>query len=334
LGSGQHHLLELCGVETIPKLIKVVLVLKICSAVLRLFTMAALSVGLVGCKVPSNFDLPVGSQWSHGEFRIIVRRAHYLEPIISDEGRGNVTWVKWILVTHQTNHSLQKREFLKAGGRSENWFVLIKDSDYLIHSFGENSALFDPETGKDVSKPFARARLYNRSGTECLTMVNGETVLLDTLSAFNGDPKALARPPWAGTLDKLKFTGITTIYAEDAQHLLLISTISSNLIVDMYSTSGSQEHWSIPLEGFRDADVVDGKVILLTRVRLANGAEDQLRLKNAQGETLSEVIIPAAGGICWTPSQHEVLISSGPEFSTYQVWNYDSNTIRDITFRK
>jgi hypothetical protein len=247
------------------------------------------------------------------------------------------------------------------GGNYENMFLSIEGSDLLIHqqlpdATAQQFMLFDPSTGKDVSQPCPSkpaSWVFDRSRKACLTLEGDQAVILDTLSARTGEPRVLARPPWAHVLERLKYGRLKAILTEDKQYLVLLPQIefpsfitTSNFIVEVFSTNGKTDHWSIPLERnrekFVDAESVDGKVLLLSRLLLDNGAQDEVKLINMQGETLcSGRISGFTSDHLWNPRNQEVLFLSYDMSSavlelprTFLLWNYSSNNVQRISLRR
>jgi hypothetical protein len=217
--------------------------------------------------------------------------------------------------------------------------------------------LFDPTTGKDVSKAFpselTEQWLPNRSRTAGLTSEGKQLVLLDILSAAQGEPKVLARPLWGKALARLVYGKFTPVLTDDARHLVLLpytrsgrNVGASNYVAEVWSIDGSMEKFSLPLDrkegNFVDAEWIDGKIWLLWRALLSNGAEDAVELLNTAGQTLHSGKISAfTVNHSWNTERHEVLFPyyEGPGWDsetsrTFYVWNYSSNSVRRITVKR
>ncbi len=305
--------------------------------ILRLSMMAVLCATLVGCTIPipyaTNIESANAANWSEGRLRTVVQHDHYLGPIASFESHDKLTYQEWTLLTLQTNAWAQKHLLLKVKQGGDQSFGLINGSELLVHRNGGQISLFDPKTSKDVSKPFPGSCLFNRSGTACLAYADGKPVILDTLSARAGNPKILARPQWADVPRLIRVTSPTPVLTSDAECIVLFGRSG---FVEAWSINGNKERWAIPLERrgdrFLDADVMDGKIIILSQHRMPNGAEDEIRLINMKGETLHSEVIPTSSDVYWDSSRHEVLIACGYDKSQFELWNYESNSTSDIFF--
>jgi len=329
--------------------------------------LAATAIGslLAGCNQHSTDETVDDTLRLNGELRVIVNRRQYVAPAVNFQGSGTMTKQEWALVTmpfpDQPGRLIKRRELLRMGGNYEHKFLSIEGCDLLIHQLspdatGEQFMLFDPTTGKDISRPFPSApepSVFDRSRTACLTLEGKQAVILDTRSARTGEPSVLARPPWAAVLGRLKYGRLKAILTEDTQYLVLLPQIaftsfitSSNFIVEVFSTNGNVDHWSIPLERnrekFVDAESVDGKILLLSRLLVDNGARDEVKLLTMQGETLYSGRIQASTlDSLWSPRQQEVLFpycetsSSVLELPrTFVLWNYASNKVQRISLRR
>ena len=304
--------------------------------------------------------------WVDGEIRSIVNHRYYVATAFS-HGSGTLTKQEWLMVTtpfpNQPGRSTEKREFLRMQGNpnpaisDDHLFSFINGSDLLIHALnppmghGGQCLLFDPKVGKDVSKPFS-AWVFNRSRTACLTMEGNQVVILDTLSARTGDPKILSRPPWGAAMEQMKFQ-INAVLTQDAQYLVLFPyitsssyVVASNFTCEVWSTNGSVKKWTLPIERkegkFVDAELIEGKVMLLWRNLLPNGAEDSVELLNTQGNTLHSGKISAFTlDPLWSPERHKILFpyyeAEGSDRAlpqTFYVWNYSSNTVQRIGIKR
>jgi len=329
----------------------------ILKSAIRLFAAIVISAALTGCKFHrayGNFD---DGMWLNNQWRYIACRTHETLPVYGVLAAGGMSWTttkkEWTLVTlpppGQMTFRPKGREFFSIKGDDGQRFLLVNGSDFLIHQKGGQCTLFDPQPGKDVTKPFPAPYLFNRSRTAGLIVTNGKTVILDTLSALTGEPKVLAQPPWAPVLERLKYGRLSAYLTEDAQHLVLLPSVESpsyvtslNFIAEVYSTNGTKEHWSIPLERkwekFVDAESIDGKILILSRLMLDNGAEDEVKLTSMQGEMLHSEKVPASSQTVWNPPANLLLfppydfspINHGPA-QTFYLWNYSSNTYQEIT---
>jgi hypothetical protein len=163
----------------------------------------------------------------------------------------------------------------------------------------------------------------------------------------------LARPPWAAVLERLKYGRLKAVLTEDKHYLVLLPQIefpsfitTSNFIVEVFSTNGTMDHWSIPLERnrekFVDAESVNGKILLLSSLLLDNGAKAEVKLLNMRGETLSSGSISAFTlDPLWSPRHQEVLFPYYETSSsalvlprTFFLWNYSSNNVQRISLRR
>ena len=333
--------------------------------IIELLAATAIGASFAGCNQHSTDETVDDALRLNGELRIVVNRRHYVAPTLSVQGGGTMTKQEWALVTmpfpDQPGRSITRREFLRMGGNYEHLFLSIEGSDLLIHQLspdatGEQFMLFDPTTGKDTSKPFPsepEPSVLDRSRTACLTLEGKQAVILDTLSARTGEPRVLARPPWAAVLERLKHGRLRAVLTEDKQYLVLLPRIGSpsfittaNFIVEVFSTNGNMDHWSIPLERnrekFVDAESVDGNILLLSRLLLDNGAKDEVKLIKMQGETLCSVSIPAFTlDPLWSPGHQEVLFPYYELSSaslklprTFFLWKYSSNDVQRIGLRR
>jgi hypothetical protein len=336
-------------------------------SVMCLFAAGAIGVALMGCNRNSTAATSIAetfndTQWLNGELRIIVNRAHYVTPAMSLHGGGTMSGQEWILMEfpslNEATPSVRKKEFLRMGGGYHHSFALIGRSDLLIHKLRPlesdgQCTLFDPKAAKDISGPFPAARLFNRSRTASLTLIDGKTVILDTLSARTGEPKVVARPAWERVLERFQYGRLKGVLTEDKQFLVLLPQIespsyvtSSNFVVEVFSTNGNAERWSIPLdrnwEKFVDAESVDGKVLLLSRRLAGNGTEDEVKLISMRGETLHSGRISAFTlDDLWDTERQEVVFpyyegsgwkSELPQ--TFFLWNYASNSVQKISVKR
>jgi hypothetical protein len=275
-----------------------------------------------------------------------------------------MTSQEWIMVKtpfpDQPNLSTTKREFLRSGGHRNFFFSSIRGSDLLIRQtvaggLERQFTLFDAASGKDVSKPFPTNPewwLFNRSRTACLTVEGGQPVILDTLSAQSGQPKVLARPRWPLS-DHTLYNGHSAALTDDAQFLVLFPyitsssyVVASNFTCEVWSTNGTSEKWQLPIERkegkFVDAELVDGKILLLWRGLLSNGAEDGVELLDKQGKSLHSGKISAfTHGPLWRLERQEILFPyyegsgwDGEVSRTYYLWNYSSNTVQQIILKR
>jgi hypothetical protein len=337
--------------------------------ILRTITMlvAATAIGglLAGCNQHSTEETVDDILRFNGDLRIIVNLRHYVAPALNIHGSGTMTKQEWALVTipfpDQPGRFVNRREFLRMGGNYEHMFLSNEGSDLLIHqrspdATGAQFMLFDPATGRDVSNPLPskpEPLVFDRSRTACLTLEGKQAVILDTLSAGTGEPRVLVRPPWAAVLERLKYGRIKAVLTEDKQYLVLLPHIESpsfitesNFIVEVFATNGNTEHWSIPLERnrekFVDAESVNGRILLLSRLPLDNGAKDEVKLLSMQGETLcSGKISGSTLDHLWCPKHQEVLFPYYEVSSaalklprTFVLWNYASNQVQRISLRR
>jgi hypothetical protein len=239
----------------------------------------------------------------------------------------------------------------------------IESSDLLIHQYlpdvtESQNMLFDPKTGKDISKPFTSRPAtwrFNRSRTACLTLEGNEAVIFDTLSAQTGQPTVLARPPWAKTLHRLQdgFFQHAAILTEDARHLILFpyvasssSAVASNFTCEVWSTNTMEQNWSIPIElkegKFVDAELINGEVLLLMRGKIRNGVEQSVELLGPSGKTLHAGTISASTlEHMWNIKRQEVLFryyDNSPADNElprqFYLWNYLSNTVQHVTLKR
>jgi hypothetical protein len=281
-------------------------------------------------------------KWLNGKFRVIANRRHYVDRMFSWESHSRLTSQEWILAAvpfpDRNLHRPQQLKFLKAKEEDGPGFLLISGSGLLIRRTGGKFALYDPQTGKDVSKPFASTGLFNRSRTACLAVLDGRSLILDTLSARTGEPKVLARPAWNVTPKQLFGLGQGAVLADDIRYLVLWT----NGVADAYSTNGAKEHWALPaerkLEAFEDAESLNGKVVLLSRFGL-DGGRDLVKLTGFEGEILcSGIIRRSDGGGLWNPALNSLLFTPyelspvvGQRWTqTFDLWNYSSNLVQNV----
>jgi hypothetical protein len=333
-------------------------ILILCAAMLACMSFA-------GCKRHTRLKDTDDTLWKDGELRIIFHTDDYVAPFSQMHGSGTLTRQDWELVelpfSDQPGRSTKRHKLFHVDGDVTQFFRAIEDSDLLIHQvasgsdvFAQRFFLFDPISGKDVSNPFPSAPTerfwFNRSRKACLMVEGNQSVIRDTLSAKMGEPRVLARPPWAPVFERLKYGGYTPVFTEDAGHLVLMPyitspsyVVASNFTCEVWSTNGSVQKFSLPIERkegkFVDAEMVDGQILLMWRTLLPNGAEDGVELLNAKGETLYSGKISAfTHGPLWRPGRHEVLFPyyqgtgwDGELWRTYYLWNYASNTVQRIS---
>jgi hypothetical protein len=339
---------------------------KICSITkkaLPIWGALVLCITIVGCG--TTYNTAFDEQWADGQLRTVIQTRHYSPPPFSfkitySENSEKLTSEKWSEITvplpNPSGKFLNKHEFLHRGGKPElegsaQTFTLIRGTNLLIHRFlsemwvlgTQQFTVFDPITGKDISNPFppSPARcIFNRSGTICLTAVSGTPVIVDVLSAQTGNPKILAKPPWVGVFRRLEFERLRGFLTDDGQYLVLLPHIESssyikrsNFNAEVWSVNGNKEVWPIPLdrkdESFVDAEIVDGKVLILSRMMKngdVNADSEGFKLINIQGKTVLSTNVPAARtGPIWDPSRNEIL------FSPFYIWNYKSNTMQRVS---
>jgi len=321
---------------------------------------------VVGCKQRTTSKTVDDKIWVNGELRVVVDTTHYVAPAFNFHGSGTRTKQEWTLITipipDQPNRATQKREFLRLEGDQDHFFSFIKGSDLLLHQVLSNMSarqlfLFDPKSGKDISKPYPSQPtewwLANRSRTACMLLEGKQAVIRDTLSAATGEPKQLARPPWAGVLERLKYGEYSAVLTEDACHFVLFSytrsgrqVVASNFTAEVWSVHGSMEKFFLPLErkegNFVDAELIGGKVILLWRTLLSNGAEDGVELVDLRGKTLHAGKISAfTMEHSWDAERDEMLFPyyEGPDWDaetsrTFYLWNYSSDSVQRITVKR
>ena len=333
---------------------------------LVLFVVVAIGAPVAGCKQHTASKTVDDKLWVNGELRVVVDTTHYVAPVLSFHGSGTRTRQEWALITipipDRPNQATRKREFLRLDGDYDHFFSSIKGSDFLLHQIISNMStrqlfLFDPKTGKDISQPFPAQPtewwLANRSRTACMILEGKQVVIRDTLSAATGEPKLLARPPWAGILERLKYGEYSAVLTDDARHLVLFpytksgrSVVASNFTSEVWSIDGSVEKFFLPLErkegNFVDSELIGGKVMLLWRTLLSNGAEDGVELLDVQGESLHAGKISAfTVEHSWDVERGEMLFPyyEGPGWNsdssrTFYLWNYSSNSVRRITVKR
>jgi hypothetical protein len=91
-----------------------------------------------------------------------------------------------------------------------------------------------------------------------------------------------------------------------------------------------------------DAELIDGKLLLLWRMLLSNGAEDGVELVNTAGETLYSGKISAfTVDHSWNTERHELIFPyyegrgwDSETSRTFYVWNYSSNSVQRITVKR
>src|SRR5947207_10156052 len=333
---------------------------------LVLFAVIAIGALVAACKQRSTSKTVDDKLWANGELRVVVDATHYVAPALSFHGSGARTRQEWTLMTipipNQPNRATKKREFLRLDGDYDHFFSFIKGSDLLLHHVlssmqARQFFLFDPKTGKDISKPFPSQPtewwLANRSRTACLVVEGKQTVIRDTLSATNGEPKVLARPAWMNVLERMKYGEYSAVLTEDSRHLVLFpytrsgrQVVASNFTAEVWLVDGSMEKYFLPLErkegNFVDGELIGGKVLLLWRTLLSNGAEDGVELVDLQGKSLHGGKISAfTVEHSWDIERGEVLFpyyeGSGWDAGTSRVfylWNYFSNSVQRITVKR
>ena len=333
----------------------------------RLFVVMLIGGVLAGCKQRTTFKDADDTLWIDDELRIILKKDLRVAPFMS-HGSGALTRQEWEIVKmpfpDQPGRSTKRQKLFRVDGNIPQFFFSIEGSDLLIHQIMSDSSgferqysLFDPSSGKDVSKPFPSApseRCWlNRSRRAYLIIEGKQTVIFDTLSAQTGEPEVLARPPWFSVLERLKYGEYNAVFADDARHMILFPytksgrlVVESNYTAEVWSVDGAMERFFLPLERkegeFIDAELIDGKVLLIWRKLLSNGAEDGVELLNTKGETLHAGKISAfTHGPLWRPKRHEVLFPyyegtgwDGELWRTYYLWNYSSNTVQQVSLKK
>jgi hypothetical protein len=333
---------------------------------LTLLILIAVGALNTGCKQRRSSKTVDDKDWANGQLRVVVDTTLYVAPPLNLHGSGKRTEREWTLltipITDQPNQTPKKWKFLKLEGDEDHFFLLIKGSDLLLHQsvFGMSErqlSLFDPNTGRDISAPFPLQPtewwLANRSRTACLVVEGKQTVIRDTLSATNGEPKVLARPAWMNVVERMKYGEYSAVLTEDARHLVLFpytrsgrQVVASNFTAEVWSVDGSMEKYFLPLErkegNFVDAELIGSKVLLLWRTLLSNGAEDGVELLDLQGESLHAGKISAfTVEHSWDIERGEILFPyyEGPgwDAETSQVfygWNYSSNSVQRVTVKR
>jgi hypothetical protein len=266
----------------------------------------------------------------------------------------------WNLVTYLTHTpakgSKGKQKLLSVTGEQYGSpFRILSGYNFLIHLNGDQLIIFDPTTERDISKPIRtdpEICIFNRSRNSCLTLVDGMAAVLDMLSLSSGETKITTRPQWTEALKaavKARNNKPQIILTEDAQSLILLTDIkiseyvaATNFTAEKITADGEKQVWLIPhkrdSEVPTDAELVNGKILILIRALLINAAEDEIKLVNTQGETLHSTITPASAvGLLWNPPDHKVLVIpqgfSPTDFSLeFLVWDYESGTLENTTF--
>ena len=343
--------------------VKTLMILRNTLTLLILIAVAALNTGCNQRRTSETVDDKI---WANSQLRVVANKTLYVAPPLNFHGSGKRTKQEWALLTipipDQPNHHSKKREFLQLKGDQDHFFMLIKGSELLLHQslfdMSERQfSLFDPNTGKDISPPFPLQPtewwLANRSRTACLVMEGKQTVIRDTLSATNGEPKVLARPAWMNVVERMKYGEYSAVLTEDARHLVLFPytrsgrlVVASNFTAEVWSVDGSMKKFFLPLErkegNFVDAELIDGKVMLLWRTLLSNGAEDGVELLDLEGKALHTGKISAfTTDHSWDVERSELLFPyyEGPGWDadssqTFYVWSYSSNSIQRITVKR
>ncbi len=298
---------------------------------------------LAGCRIYTD-EVTNDSLWMNGQISTIINR-QYRDRSLGGHSLGGgydpVVKNDWILVKHpfpHQAHQLRRFKFysLDGGGDQDQIFLSINGSDLLIHQFPGmlgtiegQFALFDPKVGKDISTlfpPASAAAVFNRSRTKCLTLVKGEAMILDVLSATNGSPNALPRPSWTSPLLRLQKGGFLAHLSEDTSSLFFVSRGYSSppSVIEVWSTNRNSQHFAIPIkqngDEILDVDLVNGEILVLIRRLLSNGWQDSLEILNRSGETEHSTNILATAGTYWDPLRHEVFVT--PD----ELWDYELNT--------
>ena len=208
--------------------------------------------------------------------------------------------------------------------------------------------LFDAEKGKAVSNPIPFT-LFNRSRTAFVASDRTRAAIFNTLSALEGEPAMLAVTSWENQLDRLQFGRLKAVLSEDLQTLIFLPDLASpgdvtrsNFVVEVFSTDGATERWEIPLErnweSFVDAESIDGKIMVLSRILSRGGTAWDVKLTSMQGKTIHSQQIPAfTGDPVWNPGRHELIfpplelfgLNPKPPY-TFHVWDYRSNTVTSV----
>jgi hypothetical protein len=323
------------------------------------FTVAGVSV-FAGLNRHSTSETLDDAQWQNGELRLIVDSAHYTEPLIGGPGGSSSTMTghELFLVTLFPDSTPARKpeikKFLSLPGGYEHSFRWTTDRELLMHYFnasesGGKVTFFDPGIGKDVSAPSAVFQLLNRSRSAGVAILNGQSVLLDTRAKRQGTPEVLCHPPWTASLDRLKYGRLRAFLTQDAQYLVLLPAIespsyvtASNFVVQVCSTNGAWRTWSIPLnrdwEKFVDAECVNGTILILSRRLADNGAEDEVKLTDMQGQIVSSNRVSAfTWEHIWNPQRRSILFPPVEVSYTrrtsngdFYEWDYGSNTVRHM----
>ncbi|MGD0814548.1 MAG: hypothetical protein ABSA83_13160 [Verrucomicrobiota bacterium] len=275
----------------------------------RTIVLLFLGVAFAGCG--REVQVVDDNLWANGVLQSIVETQHYaakpdLHPGYSEES-DYLNGKDWSLFAFpfpgQTGHSTHRNQFMqKAGEYYVDGFFSIAGSDLLIHQSGtlmdRQIMVFNPDSRQDICPPFPSEPgpyAFNRSRTACVVLVNGRAVIYDILSARSGEPKMSARPQWTAAMMRWReMSGrVKPVLAEDAQHLVVLPKFESpgyinatNFFVEAYAANGDKEKWSIPVtrnwEDFVDAELVDGKIMVLSILR--EGRLFHLSLTNMRGE--------------------------------------------------
>ncbi|MGP8201835.1 MAG: hypothetical protein ACLQU4_20280 [Limisphaerales bacterium] len=331
-----------------------------------MIALAFLGVTVAGCGREA--QVVDDNLWANGVLQSIVETQHYAAKpgfhLGYSEESDYLSGKDWSLFAFpfpgQTGHPTHRSQFMqKEGACYVDGFSSIAGSDLLIHQSGTlmdlQFTVFNPDARKDICQPIPiEPGLYafNRSKTKCLVVANGATVVYDVLSARSGEPEMSARPQWTAAMMRWRETGgrVKPVLTEDAQHLVVLPKFESpgyinatNFFVEAYAVNGDKEKWSIPVtrnwEDFVDAELVDGKIIVLSILR--EGSLFHLSLTNMRGEAqhTGQVLTSYMISAHWDPSRHEVLclptqyspIKPDP---TLPVWNYESNTVQEINLHR
>jgi hypothetical protein len=312
---------------------------------LLLYAVIAVSGMFSGCSIIPYYSTVEGlndAQWLDGEMRVVANRSHYVDSMFSFESHSRLERQEWVSaeVTFPNRPVLRAHihKLSDAKGEVDRGFLAINGSGLLIHQEGGQCALFDPGSGKDVSKTFPIPLLFNRSHTAYLSLVAGKAVIFDTLSAIKGEPAVLARPPWTVTPEQIHGYGKAGGLTDDVQYLVLFSGGT----VEAWSTNGTKEQWVIPAERSRenlvDAESIDGKVAVLSRsLILPYGSHDAVKLTTMDGVIVCSGEIAASdGGGLWNPRGKAILfvpygfspLASERSSQIFELWNYSLNTVQ------
>jgi hypothetical protein len=310
---------------------------------LRAWAIVALSVLCAGCFIPyyTNTGGYDDAQWSGERLRFVAHTRRSVDRMGGWESHSRVIREDWRLDTVQfidleTGRTLS-RPLHHEKGETDHGFLVITGSDLLLHGHGNQWTLFDPQSLKDVSKAVPAGRVLNRSRTAFLTDAGGQIAIFDTLSVFTDKPKVIARPQWFEEMKRVS-SGWNPVLTDDSRYLVLIrpsyllnQSLTPALLI--CSTNGVREERKF--DSIRDAESLDGEVVLLFRCLTKGGFLDEVKLIKTDGTILAAGEIRASdGGWLWNTAEKAILFMpyDRGENQAFEVWNYPSNSVQRVRF--